>query len=293
MPRLEAYTLATPLQLETQRLKAGTLRCSETVTGWPAITNVSLISDVAEGPAAAVPAQPYAERPDRLMVIVAHPDDADFGIAGSVAGWVRAGTIARLVCCTSGDAGADDASLDPLALAATREAEQRAAAEIVGYEEVTFLHRPDGALANDLALREQLVRLIRSFKPDAVLTMDPEVLILDNSYIQHTDHRQAGMAALDAVYPAARNALAFPHLALHEGLPPHDVNTVLLFFSHQPTTWVDISDTLETKIAALRAHASQLRKPAELVERISGWAAEDGQRIGRSAAEALRVVKIG
>ena len=272
--------------------------------------NVALNFNLAEEDAAAVAAaepvptaagpaptpasvEAWTERPARLMVIVAHPDDADFGIAGTVARWVGEGSVAHLVCCTSGDAGGDDASLDPLVLAAEREREQRAAADVVGYADVTFLHRPDGALANDLALREQLVRLIRTFKPDAVLTMDPEVLILDNRHIQHTDHRQAGMAALDAVYPAARNALAFPHLVLNDGLAPHDVNTVLLFFSHQPTAWVDISDTLETKIAALRAHASQLRKPEELVQMISAWAGEDGQRIGRPAAEALRVVKLG
>lgn len=227
------------------------------------------------------------------MVIVAHPDDADFGIAGTLSRWIAAGTVAHLVCCTSGDAGADDASLDPLELGQTREREQRAAASIVGYEGVTFLHRPDGALANDLALREQLVRLIRTFKPDAVLTMDPEVVILGNRFVQHTDHRQAGIAAVDAVYPAARNAMAFTHLALDEGLQPHETNTILLFFSAAPTVWVDISDTLDTKIDALRAHASQLRKPAELEGMIRGWAAEDGARIDRPAAEAFRLVSLG
>src|SRR6476659_8414544 len=96
---------------------------------------------------------PHSDRPERALVIVAHPDDADFGVAGTIAAWVRAGTTARLVCCTSGDAGADDATTDPLALARRREDEQRAAAATVGYDEVVFLHRPDGALENDLALR--------------------------------------------------------------------------------------------------------------------------------------------
>src|SRR5690349_4913077 len=107
----------------------------------------------------------HDERPERVLVIVAHPDDADFGVAGTMAKWIRAGTVARMVCCTSGDAGADDATTDPLVLGATREKEQRAAAAVVGYEGVDFLHRPDGALENDMALREQLVRLIRQFKP--------------------------------------------------------------------------------------------------------------------------------
>src|SRR6187399_2527796 len=151
-------------------------------------------------------------RPGRVLVIVAHPDDADFGVAGTLAMWIQAGTVTRMVCCTSGDAGADDATIDPLELAQTREREQRAAAQVVGYQDVDYLHRPDGALVNDLALREQLVRIIRQFKPDAVLSMDPTVVIHERGFIQHTDHREAAMAAIDAVYPASRNAMAFPHL---------------------------------------------------------------------------------
>src|SRR5262245_19261024 len=127
------------------------------------------------------------------MVIVAHPDDADFGPAATVAAWIDAGSVGHLVCCTSGDAGSDDPRTDPLDLARLREQEQRPAADQIGYEEVTFLHAPDGALENNLALREQLVRLIRAFKPDAVLTMDPTVLIHDDGFIAHTDHRAAGM----------------------------------------------------------------------------------------------------
>jgi len=235
----------------------------------------------------------HEKRPERALVIVAHPDDADFGAAGTMARWTRAGTEAWLVCCTSGDAGADDPRTDPLELARRREAEQRAAAEVVGYVGVTFLHRPDGALENDLALREQLVRVIREFRPDAVLTMDPTVVIHNDSYVQHVDHRQAGQAALDAVYPAARNPMAFPHLALQEGLEPHSVRWLYLFFSERTTAWVDISATLDVKLAALRCHASQLRQPEELEESITSWAREDGAAIGGSAAESFRVVEIG
>jgi LmbE family N-acetylglucosaminyl deacetylase len=232
-------------------------------------------------------------RPQRVLVIVAHPDDADFGAAGTIARWVRLGSVAQLVCCTSGDAGADDPRTDPLQLARRREAEQRAAAAVVGYEEVTFLHRPDGALANDLALREQLVRLIRQFKPDAVVCMDPTVVILDNRHVQHVDHRLAAQAALDAVYPAARNAMAFPALAVDEGLEPHPVRWLYLFFSERSTDWVDVSDTLELKLAALREHASQLRRPAELEKMIREWARQAGQEIGSQAAEPFRLVDLG
>ena len=235
--------------------------------------------------------EPYTARPERLMVIVAHPDDADFGPAATIAKWVRAGSVAHLVCCTSGDAGSDDPATDPLELARLREQEQRAAAVHVGYEAVTFLHRPDGALANDLALREQLVTLIRTFRPDAVLTLDPTVLIHREGYIQHTDHRAAAMAAVDAVYPAARNPMAFPHLALG-GLPAHDVRWVYLFWTDEPSAWVDVSDTIDVKIAALREHRSQLRHPEDLEERIRTWASGAGAEIGTAAAEAFRILDL-
>lgn len=226
------------------------------------------------------------------MVIVAHPDDADFGPAGTVATWTAAGSIAHLVCCTSGDAGADDPRTDPETLARTREEEQRAAARHIGYEAVTFLHRPDGALENDLALREQLVRLIRTFRPDAVLTMDPSVVIHADGFVQHTDHRQAGIAAIDAVYPAARNAMAFPHLAIDEGLPPFEVHWIYLFWSDRPNAWVDTTAAVERKIAALREHVTQIRKPEELEGRVREWGREEGVRVGIEAAEAFRVVDL-
>lgn len=234
----------------------------------------------------------HTDRPDRLLVIVAHPDDADFGPAATVARWVREGTVAHLVCCTSGDAGGEDPEMDPLRLAALRESEQRAAASIVGYDEVTFLHRPDGALENDLPLREQLVRLIRAFRPDAVLTMDPTVLFHSSGYIQHTDHRAAGMSAIDAVYPAARNPMAFPNLA-REGLAAHTVNRLYLFWSDQPNATVDVSETLDVKIDALRAHASQLREPDELESRIREWSASTGEEHGVAFAESFRILDIG
>ena len=225
------------------------------------------------------------------MVIVAHPDDADFGPAGTIGRWIRAGSVAHLVCCTSGDQGGDDPRTDPLELARTREAEQRAAAACVGYEGVTFLHRPDGALQNDLALREQLVTLIRRFRPDAVVTMDPSVIFIEN-FIQHTDHRAAAQAALDAVYPAARNAMAFPDLA-RAGLAPHVVNRMYFFWSQQSNASVDVSATIDRKVDALRAHVSQLRRPDELEQRIREWGREEGAVIGTDAAESFRVIDVG
>ena len=234
----------------------------------------------------------HDQHPERLLVITAHPDDADFGIAGSVARWVGEGAVAHLVCCTSGDAGADDAATDPLELAVLREAEQRAAAEIVGYEGVTFLHRPDGALANDLALREQLVRIIRTFRPTAVAAPDPSVIVHEAGFVQHVDHRAAGHAAVDAVYPAARNAMAFPHLVRAEGLAPHDVNRLYLFWAANPRAFVDISDFIDIKLSALRAHASQHRKPEQLEDLIRAWARETGEQVGVDAAESYLVIDL-
>jgi LmbE family N-acetylglucosaminyl deacetylase len=225
------------------------------------------------------------------MVIAAHPDDADFGPAGTAARWIDAGSVGWLVCCTSGDQGGEDPDADPLELAAVRETEQRAAAAVIGYEGVSYLHQPDGALANDLALREQLVREIRTFKPDAVLATDPEAVFHRGGGVNHADHRAAGIAAVDAVYPASRNPMAFPSLA-RGGLAAHAVRRLYLFWSERPDAWIDVSATLDRKLAALDEHRSQIRDRARLEERIRSWAAEEGEPIGAGAAEALRVIVI-
>jgi LmbE family N-acetylglucosaminyl deacetylase len=230
-------------------------------------------------------------RPERFMVIAAHPDDAEFGPSGTAARWIDQGSTGWLVCCTSGDQGGEDPDADPFELAALREIEQRAASAVTGYAGVTFLHQPDGALVNDLALRELLVREIRTFRPDAVLATDPETVFHGDGGINHTDHRAAGMAAVDAVYPAARNPMAFPWLA-RNGLAAHPVRRVYLFWSNRPDAWVDIATTLDRKIAALRAHGSQIREPDQLETRIREWAAEEGAPAGLAAAEALRCIVI-
>ncbi len=234
---------------------------------------------------------PHTWRPGRFMVIVAHPDDADFGPAATAARWIDEGSVGWLVCCTSGDAGGEDPDLDPLELARTREEEQRRAAQVVGYAGVSFLHQPDGALANELALRELLVREIRIFRPDAVLTHDPEVVFFADGGVNHADHRAAGIAAVDAVFPAARNPMAFPGLA-RAGLAAHRVRRIYLFWSNQPNAWVDVSGTLGRKVDGLREHASQIREPDRLDERMRRWAAEEGERIGVPAAERFRLVVI-
>jgi LmbE family N-acetylglucosaminyl deacetylase len=239
----------------------------------------------------AAKAAPHTWRPDRFLVIAAHPDDAEFGPAATAAAWIDAGSVGRLVCCTSGDQGGEDPAGDPLALAATREAEQLAAAAVVGYEGVSFLHQPDGAVANDLPLRELLVREIRSFRPDAVLTHDPEVLFYGGGGVNHTDHRTVGIAAVDAVFPAARNPMAFPGLA-RAGLAAHRVRRLYLFWTNSPDAWVDVSATFERRLAALRCHASQLHHPERLDVRLRAWGAEEGEPIGATYGEAFRLVVI-
>ena len=233
----------------------------------------------------------HAWRPERFLVVAAHPDDAEFGPAATAAAWIDAGSTGRLVCCTSGDQGGEDPDADPLVLAATRETEQERAAAIVGYDEVVFLHQPDGALANDLALRELLVREIRRFRPDAVLAHDPEVLFYRGAGVNHADHRSAGMAAVDAVFPAARNPMAFPGLA-RAGLAAHSVRRLYLFWPNDPTAWVDVSTRAERKIEALRCHASQIADPEAMAVRVRAWLAEEGAPIGAAAAEAFRLIVI-
>jgi LmbE family N-acetylglucosaminyl deacetylase len=234
---------------------------------------------------------PHDWRPDRFMVIAAHPDDADFGPAATAAKWIDAGSVGWLVCCTSGDQGGEDPDADPLELAALREREQRAAADIVGYQGVTFLHHPDGALVNDLALRELLVREIRTFRPDAVLATDPESIFHRGGGVNHTDHRAAGLAAVDAVYPAARNPMAFASL-VRDGLPAHAVRRLYLFWSERANAWVDVTATLQRKLDALAEHRSQITDMDRLATRIREWAAEEGEPIGVEAAEALRAIVI-
>jgi LmbE family N-acetylglucosaminyl deacetylase len=234
---------------------------------------------------------PHSWRPDRFMVIAGHPDDADFGPAGTAARWIDAGSTGWLVCCTSGDAGGEDPDADPLELAAVREREQRDAAAIIGYAGVSFLHMLDGALVNDLVLREHLVREIRTFRPDAVLATDPSVIFYKDGGINHTDHREAGIAAVDAVYPAARNPMAFPWLA-KGGLDAHRVRRLYLFWTEKPNAYVDTTATVIRKIGALRCHESQLKDFDRVEGWIREWSGELGKRIGVEAADGFHVIVI-
>jgi LmbE family N-acetylglucosaminyl deacetylase len=196
--------------------------------------------------------------PKRVIVIVAHPDDAEFGCAGTVAKWVSEGQEIIYVLGTSGDKGSDDLSMTSEQLIATREAEQRAACDILGVKEVVFLRMLDAELVPDLAMRKTLTRVIRQYRPDAVICQDPTARWEGNFYIQHPDHLAMGEASLAAIFPSARDRLTFPDLAA-EGLEPHKVTEVYIGASQEKCDFfVGIDDHLETKFAALGAHKSQM-----------------------------------
>jgi len=225
--------------------------------------------------------------PERLLVISAHPDDIEFVLAGTVAKWVRAGTQARYVVATSGDAGTHRRDVDRETLARIREAEQTAAAKVVGVDTVVYLHYPDGMVQPTLELRRDLVHEIRRFKPHTVICYDPTRLYSGGSYINHPDHRAVGQAALDAISPTAAMPLSFPE-QLAEGLEPHRVRQILVASPQEPDTWIDISETLDVKLEALRKHDSQHDGRRDLPTLIRGWAEQAGAPVGLQHAEAFR-----
>jgi LmbE family N-acetylglucosaminyl deacetylase len=231
--------------------------------------------------------------PGKVMVIVAHPDDAEFSAAGTIAKWAREGHEIVYVLCTSGDKGTSDRSITPAQLAEIRQVEQRNACKVLGVSEVVFLGYEDGVLLSTLELRRDLVRQIRRFRPDRVVCQDPTSRWSGQQYLNHPDHRAAGDAALDAVYPSARDPHVFTEL-LAEGLEPHKVAEVYIITRENADLWVDITDTLEAKIGALQEHASQIRDRQALV---AGWvregAARQAEGQGMEFAEGFKYVKLG
>jgi LmbE family N-acetylglucosaminyl deacetylase len=214
------------------------------------------------------------------VVVAAHPDDPDFGVAGTAAVLARAGHAVHYLMITSGDAGSEDPTLPAEELIRVREAEQDAAGKLLGLSATHYLRFPDGELEPTLALRKAIVRVLRQLRADVVLCQDPRALVDDDStYLNHPDHRAAGQAAIDAAFPAAGNPRAFRDL-LDEGLKAHKVREVWLYFtsSNQANYWMDITDTLELKLRALEAHVSQIGEWAGMRQEITRWAADEAQR---------------
>ena len=235
------------------------------------------------------PSEPPA--PKRAMSIHAHPDDQEFTVGGTLAKWARAGCEIVTVCITSGGAGSNKYTPPEMtreALVAIREEEQRDAGRILGVKETIYLGYEDGMLEPSIPLRRELTRLIRRHRPEAVLTGDPTVRYYGTTYMNHPDHRAAADVALDAVFPSAGTRLIFPEL-LAEGLEPHEVRQVYIHGAERPDTYVDIAETLDVKVAALRAHKSQMGEwdPSEM---ITQWAAEQGRRRKLKAAESYRLM---
>ena len=228
---------------------------------------------------------------ERILVVTAHPDDVDFGAAGSVATWVKAGIEVSYLIVTDGDAGGSDRTVSRRDMATLRRQEQRAAAAEVGVGEVTFLGYPDGRLVPSLELRRDISREIRLRKPQRVVCQSPERM-WDRIGASHPDHLAAGEAAVCAVYPDARNPFAHPEL-LEEGLEPHTVGEIWLMAAPGANRVVDVTDTFDRKVAALLCHRSQVGDGAGIEARVGQWlsagAAAAGLPEGR-LAESFRVV---
>ncbi len=224
-----------------------------------------------------------------LMAVAAHPDDIERWCAGTLAHAIDRGATVRLLLVTSGEAGSSDPHATRERVSAQREREAESAAHLLGIAEVVFLREPDGAVENTAPLRRALVRWIRCWQPSVLFTFDPEYP--DPPYLNHRDHRMVGRAALDAVYPLARDRLAFPDLEAG-GLPPHVVNTVWLFASARATAYVDIASTFERKLSARLAHESQVVDPATLAERWRLSAATTGAPVALAVAEAFTVLHV-
>jgi LmbE family N-acetylglucosaminyl deacetylase len=219
-----------------------------------------------------------SDRRPRVMVIFAHPDDAEFLCAGTVARFTQSGYRAQYVLATSGDKGSNDPNATPEQLIATREAEQQAAAKALGVEEVTFLRHMDGEVEVNIPFRREIVQVIRRGKPDVVLTFDPW-----QRYQIHPDHRAIGQTTLDAV-AAARDRMYYPD-QLTGGLTEHRVHNVYFFATDTPNYYVDITATIDQKIEALLLHASQIGS-RDIGEFIRARARAAGAEIGVEYAEA-------
>lgn len=232
----------------------------------------------------------------RVLVVTAHPDDVDFGAAGTVAAFTDAGVEVTYCIATSGESGGSDRTMTRVEMAALRQDEQRAAAAVVGVSDVRFLGHPDGMVETTLALRRDISRVIRQVRPERVLTQSPE-RNLEFIFASHPDHLATGEAAVDAVYPDARNPFAHPELLDIEGLEPWTVPELWIMGpgGQDAGVAVDTTSTVERKVAALMCHKSQMPDPDSTAQRIREWAGGNAVLAGLpegSSAELFRVIRI-
>ena len=228
------------------------------------------------------------ETPQRVLVVTPHPDDAEVWCGGTVARWIKEGAEVNYVLCTDGGKGTDIPGITSKELSATREQEQREAAQVLGVKHVEMLHIPDGEVEDTADFRRALVRQIRLVRPEVILVTEP----YRRNSSWHRDHRIVGQVALDAVFPYARDHLHFMDLWENEGLEPYKTGTVLLWGTEQANTFIDITGTMDVKTAAVKAHQSQMsgRTDAEITEFVRKWAKEVGNENGYEYAEAFRKV---
>lgn len=223
---------------------------------------------------------------ERVLVVFSHPDDAEFGAAPAIAALGAAGARIDYVVTTDGGKGTDDPAISPDALAATRIAEQRAAADVLGVTEIVHLGYPDGYLTPSLDLRRDITRQVRRFRPDLVIAQHPLRRLDASPFMNHPDHIATGEATLAAVYPAARDRHNFPEL-IDEGLEPWKVRQVLVTGAATPNLWIDVAATYETGLAALRCHASQVDDWAPVEERLLERVTTAGSAVGLPMAQAF------
>jgi LmbE family N-acetylglucosaminyl deacetylase len=229
------------------------------------------------------------ETPAIVLAVYAHPDDADVGCGGTLARWAKDGSAVHLIVCTDGGKGTRDPAVRPAKLAAHRADELEESSGIIGLATVANLGFPDGELLDSDEFLRTLVARVRALRPDVVCGHDPTAIFFGQDYFNHRDHRIAGLALLDAVAPAA----ALPHYFPDAG-PPHQVSTVLLSGTLEPDDWVDVSDTIETKAAAVECHRSQFAGQGGWAgEAVRRRAAEEGRRAGVAYAEGFRRLSLG
>ncbi len=225
-------------------------------------------------------------RPRKVLAVGAHPDDIDFGASGSIATWVQQGAQVDYLVITDGSKGTADLSLTPEMLVTCRRDEQRAAADTLGVREVYFLNYEDGKLTVTEDLKRDIVRVIRQTKPDTVIVMDPTMVYSEQlGFVNHPDHRAAGQATLDAVYPFARDHLSFPELYTEEKLKPHKVAHLLLVNLDRQNCLIDITQTFDMKLNALQLHESQMPDFVAVKNMVTARAQQLGEKAGCTYAE--------
>jgi len=228
---------------------------------------------------------------ERILIVTAHPDDLDFGAAGTIAQWVKAGISVSYCICTNGDQGGEDPDVPRDEMPKIRQREQRAAGAALGVTDIEFLNYRDGWLEPTIELRKAIVRQIRRVQPQRMVIQSPE-RNWDRLFASHPDHMAAGEAAIQAVYPDARNAFAFEDLLKVEGLAPWTVNEVWVMSSNMSDHHVDITETFGQKMAALHSHVSQTAHNPELENMVRSWGERNAQSVGLTEGRLAETFKI-